>query len=140
MPDRIGTFEMRTLRGPAPETVRRSLELVARPGVDGLVAVRTGTRGRPFVMRSGVDAASLAAAAARWRDYQAAIGSDPIEIVWGGKSWLDFNVRFLVLDVRLLRLTPIPSGGAVGGLNPPSLAWLECEWDLVPLDIAYSSG
>lgn len=140
MPDRIGSFEMRTLRGPAPETVRRTLELVARPGVDGLVIVRTGTRGRPFVMRSGVDAASLDAGATRLRDYQAAIGSDPIEIIWGGKSWLDFNVRFVVLDVRLVQLVPIPPGGAVGGLNPPSLAWLECEWDLVPVSVAYSSG
>jgi len=123
----IGEFEFLTLHG-RPSPPAEQVEVVARGGVDGLGIWRTGVRGQPFRMFSQVDAPSLEIAADEFERYQALIGQDPVEMVQDDviRDW-----KVAVLGVQLVSRYAIMV--PVGGLNFPSLAWLEAEWTLVAI-------
>ncbi|HEY1067230.1 MAG TPA: hypothetical protein VGE52_14010 [Pirellulales bacterium] len=109
-------------------------EVMARSGVRGNGIWLTGVRAKPFQLRSGVDLETLDIGRSLWSQYRSLISADPVEIVWAGvQISLDENLVFKVLDVQIadhFRLPPT----AVGGIRPPSLAWLDCVWTLLPIE------
>lgn len=126
----IGNFAFIALHGdPAPP--REQLEVSARPAVEGVTVTRTGKRGVPFRMRSQVDQASYETARATYRQYVDLIRDDPQVLIQGGVVSTSEFYKVQVLDVRAVRIGPIKS--ASGGLNSPSLGWLECDWDLIAI-------
>lgn len=126
----IGDFSFIALLGQR-EPPRQQLEIEARPSVDGLTIIRTGTRGAPFRLRSQVDAASYNAAWTTFRSYLALIAADPVAMIQGGINSTAEGFKVQVLDVRPVKIGPLKT--PVGGLNAPSLGWLECDWDLVAI-------
>ena len=128
---RIGQFEFLDLEG-NPEQVKRQLTVLARAGVDGHTVVDEGRRGTPFVLRSRVDQQDLAAGRATYGAYAALIGGDPVQLVWQDLDLDGEDFQVLVLDVVQSRLHALAWGSA-GGLNPPSRAWLECDWTLLAI-------
>lgn len=124
----IGDFTFIALLG-GREPPREQLEIEARPSVDGLTIIRTGSRGTPFRLRSQVDAASYNGAWTTFRQYLALIKSDPVVLTQGGIVSTAEGFKVQVLNVHPVKIGPIKS--ASGGLNTPSLGWLECDWDLV---------
>ncbi len=128
----IGSFAFIALYGqPAPPVEQFDRPMV-RAGVDGVGLWKTGRRGRVFAMRSVVDTASLTAAGALWQGYRNSIGADPVALIhngrdYGGEGWL-----VAVMDVRQLKAQQVVT--PVGGLNPPSLGKLTCEWDLIAIE------
>ena len=112
---------------------REQVELLTRPGVPGIAILRQGRRGRPFQLRSFVDAPDLATARNYYVQYAALIGEAPVEIVKAGLSLSGEAFYVQVLDVRPLLIAPLLM--AVGGLNPPSAASIECQWDLVGVEL-----
>lgn len=126
--NRIDTFEFLSLVG-NPEPLKRQVELLARAGVDGVTAVRTGARGVRFTLQSRVDAADRAAARSLFLSYRNLIGQDPVELVWYDLPAIAEEFRVLVLDVRPVAAKSLLS--ASGGLNPPGLGFVVCDWDLV---------
>lgn len=132
MENRIGPFEFIDLAG-NPDTVMPQIGLFVRSGVSGLTLVNDGVRGEPFVLRSKVDVETLAAARATYTFYTGLIGAEPQEIIWQDIDLSAEGTRFSVLKVKQVSCIPIDS--ATGGLFPPSLAWLECDWTLVAIDV-----
>lgn len=124
----LGDFSFIALLGNR-EPPRQQLEIEARPSVDGLTIIRTGSRGTPFRLRSQVDAASYNAAWTTFRSYLGLISADPVVLTQGGIVSTAEGYKVQVLDVRPVRIGPIKT--ASGGLNAPSLGWVECDWDLV---------
>jgi hypothetical protein len=124
----IGDFRFIALLGNR-EPPRQQLEIEARPSVDGLTIIRTGSRGTPFRLRSQVDAASYNAAWTTFRQYLNLTNSDPVVLTQGGIVSTSEGFKVQVLDVRPVRIGPIKTSS--GGLNAPSLGWVECDWDLV---------
>lgn len=125
----LGPFRFITLDG-VPDPSSQSIELIVRPGVDGVAALRTGKRGVPFRAISRVDVDTKADAQELLDAYKAVKESDPLELIWSDHA----RGRVLVLDVRPLDLREILGG--TGGLSANSGGWLECEWDLVLLNPA----
>ena len=124
----IGDFSFIALLGNR-EPPRQQLEIEARPSVDGLTIIRTGSRGTPFRLRSQVDAVSYNAAWTTFRQYLNLTNSDPVVLTQGGIVSTSEGFKVQVLDVRPVRIGPIKTSS--GGLNAPSLGWVECDWDLV---------
>lgn len=128
----IGQFVFLML-SPAPEIIRRELAVIARQGVDGIALMRTGIRGRPFTVRTGVDAENAIDAQAALANYQGLIGADPVNVVYAGLDYAAYGCVYAVRDIR-----PFPVKGmlgAAGGLFPPSFAWVEAEWTLIPISL-----
>jgi len=113
----------------APDLAKMRLELVERPGVDGTGIWETGIRGKPFTLTTRVDAEDLRAAIEAFGRYCAMPESGPVDVVLQDVSYLTYGINFQVLDVRPREICELASSS--GGLNPPSLGWVECEWDLV---------
>jgi hypothetical protein len=131
MVNQIGDFAFLTLRG-QPETVRQQLELIVRPGVAGVGLWKRGMIPTPFHLRSAVDAPDKEAARSFYKLYCRLIGANPVSLVW---SDLDLTsgegYGFSVLKVIPVLITALANSS--GGLNPPSLGWIECDWELVPI-------
>jgi hypothetical protein len=132
MQDQIESFWVLSFQG-TPVGPQEFLEVLARPGVDGLAFWKTGIRGKPFTLRSKVDLVDLEQAVIVFSLYQQLVGADPVGLTWGGIQFGGYGYAFKVLDVRCLRAAAI--AGCVGGLSPPSRGWLEAEWDLVAVRI-----
>lgn len=128
--NQIGDFIFIALLGQR-EPPRQQLEIEARPSVDGLTIIRTGSRGVPFRLRSQVDQGTYNGAWTTFRSYLALINADPVAMVQGGINSTAEGFKVQVLDVRPVKIGPIKSSS--GGLNAPSAAWLECDWDLVAI-------
>jgi hypothetical protein len=129
---KIGPHRFLSLDGVPPVRARQG-EIVVRPGVDGLSFWIHGTRGVPFTVRSRVDYESKAAAMAKRVEYSQLVLAGRQVLVWGDYPLTSDgdDARVMVLDVR-----PVFGGCgelllSSGGLNPPSLGYLECDWDLV---------
>lgn len=104
------------------------LEIVDRPGVDGLGFWRTGVRGMPFELVSGVDVQHLGAGQQKRLAYAALIGSNPLSLVQYDVHWDQVELRFVVLDVE----TQIREIAAlVGGFSQASRAWVRARWTLI---------
>ena len=126
----IGDFQFIALDG-QPELIRQEIELVFRRGVNGAAFWRTGERGRPFRLRSRVDAQSKADAQALYATYKQLVGADPVTLVWSGLDYeLRDGVQVVVVDVTQADCRSLAATGGTG-LNPPSLGWLECDWELM---------
>jgi hypothetical protein len=130
MANAIGDFAFIRL-GPMPEVYRRMLLVLDRPGVNNHVILRTGMKGRPFTVRTGVDAIDLYDGVLATVNYQSIIGTDAVELVYNDVAMSDFRCKFLVLDVKPLEVRALQ--GAIGGLFPPSRAWVTAEWTLLPI-------
>ena len=129
--NKIGPYAFITLRG-QPDALKQRLEIVMRRGVNGVGLFRTGIRGEPFSLESAVDAASKAAARTYFRNYKQLIGADPVDLIWSDlelETGGGFQVA--VLDVVPLDIRTLASSS--GGLNPPSLGWIEARWKLIPI-------
>jgi hypothetical protein len=128
----IGDHQFLRLAG-NPEAIKERLVLLARPGVPGVAIWKSGQRGEPFTLRSIVDQANGPAAWSTYLAYCQLIGKDPVDLVWSGMLLTTETTKIAVLDVRQVRLIGLL--GAIGGLNAPSHALLECEWNLVPVEL-----
>jgi len=126
---KIGAHEFLSLDGVPP--VRESEgQLVVRPGVDGVAFWLTGQRGQPFTLRSRVDCESKAAALAKRYEYAQLVFAGKQKLVWGDHQIeTEDGAQVMVLAVRTLRANELLASS--GGLNAPSLGYLECEWDLI---------
>ncbi len=125
----IGEFQFLSLDG-VPPCRKDELAVIVRPGVDGLAFLITGKRGQPFTLRSRVDCESRDNAMAKRAEYAALVGAGKQTLVWGNYALAsEDDAKVMVLDVR-----PIMAGELLvssGGLNAPSLGYLECDWDLI---------
>ena len=128
MTNSIGEFQFLALHGD-PEPLKEQTVVLARPGVTGVAVWKTGVRGVRFTLRSVVDAESFEAARQLFADYKGSIGQDPVSLIWSDLALDGEGFQVIVLDVRPASIRGILGG--VGGLNPPSLGWCECDWDLV---------
>lgn len=124
----IGSFQFLNLVAP-PDFTKESVMIQVREGVDGALLKTTGRRGQPQRWVSTVDVPALSAAPYLFNEYLTLIGADPVPIVWASIP-LEGQL-FAVLDVRPILMKRVI--GSVGGLNAPSLAILECEWFLFPI-------
>jgi len=132
----IGPYQFVTLTRP-PTGITPGTQLMTRPGVDDVAVWLTGSRGRPFVLRSGCDTVTYALATEAYSLYRTLVGVNPMHLIQGDVTWTNGNIRIVVLDV-------MPAGedgiralmGGVGGLNPPSYGWIECDWTLCFVDIS----
>lgn len=132
MTNSIGPFNFISM-GPAPELYRRALILMERPGVNNHVILRAGMKGRPFNLQTQVDALDLYDGTLAYANYQSYIATNPVPVVYADVAFTTFNVLYLVLDVKAdVRAIQ----GAVGGLFPPSLAWVTADWTLLPIGYA----
>lgn len=131
MENKIGDFQFISLSQP-PQPVLERLEILARPGVNGVAIRKTGRRGEPFPLVSTVDHRSLQAAIDEIKKYARLVDDDPVSVTWSGIGLDAMGIKCQVLAVRPLRLSGLAT--AVGGLNPPSRALLVCVWDLLPID------
>jgi hypothetical protein len=127
----IHTFQFIDLAG-QPDPLKPQIQVVTRAGVDGVTLVNDGTRGTPFVLRSKVDQTSLATARQTFLSYRDLIGGAAVEAVWQDVDLFAEGTLFEVLDVRQVVLRKLAIG--VGGFNPPSEAWLECDWTLIAVE------
>lgn len=100
-----------------------------RPGVIGTEITREGKKGRPFRVQSWVDAVDYDTARLMYDFYRDLITDDPQELVQGGISSVQENFLVQVLDVSVAYAGTIVPGTT--GLNPPSLGYLVCDWDLI---------
>ena len=124
----IGPFQFVNLVAP-PDFTKQSVMIQVREGVDGALLKTTGVRGAPQRWLSMIDTATLDWAALLYNDYLGLGGADPVNVVWSSIPLV--GQLYAVLHVRPLRMQRVL--GSVGGLNPPSLAILECEGTLFPI-------
>lgn len=132
--NQIGEFQFIALQGdPIPPA--QHLEVEHRAGVDGISIARLGVQGVPFRMLSQVDQASYSKARREFIKYQKLQGDEPQLLIHNNLVSTDEDYK-----VQVLRVWITPGGlrriaGASGGLNSPSLAMLECEWELIAVSI-----
>lgn len=112
-----------------PDGIKRQILVQTRGGVDGNAFWRTGRRARQFTLRSRVDLPTFAHGFLLYGMYAQLIGEDPVPLVYSGSDLSEFGILVEVVDVRMAEHFGTVSG--TGGINPPSLAFLECDWDLV---------
>ena len=128
----IGEFQFIALQG-HPIPPREQPEVISRGGVDGVGVWRTGKRGEPFELVSQVDVASMDGARRLFKQYVDTIAQDPVVLVQDNYDYSAEGWKVVVLDVQQRQRHAIIS--AVGGLNSPSRAFLECAWKLVAIEI-----
>lgn len=129
----IGQFAFISLTGEV-EPLKEEIEIVRRPGVDGVGLWKTGSRGRPHTLVSGVDVADVWTARYLYSLYRTLIGANPVPMVWQGWSSQQDSFNVVVLDVRIQRDGIFALLNSTPGLNAnPAYAWLNCEWDLVAI-------
>jgi len=131
--NQIDAFAFISLDG-NPQALKKQLTPLARAGVDGTTLLDEGSRGRAFTLRSKVDQANVTTGWRTLQEYKDLIGTDPVDLIWNDAELSEDTVQVAVLDVTLARLVAL--AGGTGGLNPPSLAWLECDWTLLPIDVS----
>lgn len=131
----IGEQEFIAIHG-AWSPPAEAISVDQRPGVDGSEITAHGKKGRPFVLTTFVDQVTYPIALGTIHNYQLYIDNPPVPLVLHGRSSETVGVNgFLVqvLDVEMqdcFTLAP----GAMGGINPPSLAWLICNWTLIAIE------
>lgn len=133
----IGSFPFLDLKGNV-ELLAEQTRLIVRPGVAGSGVVLTGVRGEPFTLRSKVDAPSIAAAQFFYEEYLTYVGDGVFSVIHYGYSFAEDGYGFLVLKVKpaIVRANLM----CLGGLNPPSLGWLECDWTLCCVALNQTGG
>lgn len=130
----IGDHEFLSLSFPSP--VKERPLAMDRPGVTGSAIWLTGERGKPFTVRSTCDAYHLNHAIELFLEYRTLIGQDPVDLIWNDYHVTDENTKVAVLDVRRVPDRIFRMAGATQGLNPPSLGWIEADWELLLLPVS----
>lgn len=125
----LGDFEFLSLDFPG--LFKERPLVLDRPGVEGSAVWLTGKRGKLFTVRSTVDCRDLTDATMLLTEYRDSIGGDPVDMVWDNQAVTTEETKIVVLDVRTVPGRVFRMAGATPGLRPPSLAWLEVEWDLI---------
>lgn len=125
----IGGMPVIEIQG-APDLPKQKLAVEDRPGVDGIAFWETGHRGQQFTMTTRAAYGTLILAADALILYQAMIDSDPVSLIYGGLVYDSIGVRYQVIDVRCNQLSLLAN--ATDGLY----GWIECSWDLVPVQYA----
>jgi hypothetical protein len=111
---------------------REHAEITQRPGIAGTGLWLQGTFGDQFTLRSRVDEESMEAASDLMRGYSLSVGTI-VQLVKDDLDYYDaYVVKFLVVAVRQVTMHAIETSS--GGLNAPSAAWLEADWDLVAVE------
>ena len=128
---KIGTTKVLFWLGQPPQFLRQEIVADQRPGVDGTELTRIGTRGVPFQLGSQVDVHDIDDGWTVFHSYLDLINGDPLPLMWYDRQSVVSGFKVQVLDVRMVRLHTITN--AIGGLNPPSGAFLECVWDLLAI-------
>ncbi len=130
----IGNFDFLILAGTVVPPSPR-IEPFTRPGIDGVGFMNLGRQPEPFTLRSKVDAADLAAAYDEFELYLGLKDQNPVSLVKDGLASASSRAPFLVkvIDVKLAVCRAVI--GVVGGISPPSGAWLEADWHLVAVEI-----
>lgn len=128
----LDQFDFLALHG-NPDPLKEEVLVLSRPGVDGVAVWKIGKRGQKFTLRSVCDARDIAHARDLFCQYKALIGADPVSLTWADLPLANESAKVVVLDVRAATLKTILGG--VGGLNPPSTGWVECDWDLVAVEV-----
>ena len=131
--NQIGAFKFLDLVG-GIRLPQEESELLVRPGVDGVGIKFQGLRGKPFTLHSKVDAEDLADAHTAGRNYQQLVNNGFLySVAQQGIDYTNFGVEFAVLEVQNIRV----SGRllVMGGLFPPSLAWIEADWTLIAVSV-----
>lgn len=129
----IGIFRFAGMVGnPEPPSDVPSLD--ERAGVRGTEITREGLKGRPFIVRTWVDMASYEDAWLEFRAYLALRSGDAVELVHAGISTQAVEGYLVnVLNVVPVDIRPIRPGA--GGINPPSLGLVVCDWELVAVPL-----
>ena len=91
-----------------------------------------GKRGITFVLISKVDAITKARARALHARYKKLITADPVVLIWSSIN-LRVTEKFLVAVLDVVPIDVRGLGSAAGGLNPPSLGFIACEWTLIAI-------
>ncbi len=129
----IGQFGFISLRGSLDVPTEQIDRETIRRGVHGIGLWKTGRRARRSRVRTAVDAQSLSEARTYLAMYRLLIGEDPAIVIQNDHHFDAANqCRFAVLVVRETQMQWV--GAACGGLNPPSLAYLVCEWELIGIE------
>lgn len=129
--NKIGNERFLSLQG-QPGLLKTNIERLQRPGVNGTGFWDVGKHGQPFGLRSQCDYASFAEAIEAARRYATLIDEKPVTVLYGGVDLGGGEVVYQVLSVQIAGVTALGSASD-GGLNPPSLGWLEAEWTLEPV-------
>lgn len=109
---------------------REMLEMDQRNGVDGTEFTLIGKKGEPFQLFTQVDAENYDAAVTNFQfGYLPLIEAEPQTLIHNGVNHDGNGFKVKVLGVTCVKMKAITS--AVGGLYPPSNAWLEAVWDLI---------
>ena len=126
----IGNFAFIALDG-QPDIPKPSVEVVARPGVNGLGFFQTGTRGEPFVLRSFTDASDFQFARFLASSYTQLIGTIQ-PMIWSGLNMAADNIFVMILNVRPIEVRAVAGGMGVTVTNPGAICI--CEWLMVAVD------
>ena len=129
----IGQFNFLELRG-VPDFIGERMEAIQRPGVDGTTFRKLGQHGRPFQCLSRADMLNVAEANNYAKEYKDLLGQGSQELFRAGIPYSIYSVAFVVLGVKpvVTRALSTSAGGLHGTL---ARAWLECIWQLMPVDI-----
>ena len=128
--NKIGNHQFLFLRGPWQPPVEH-VRVESRPGIDGVELTRLAKHGQPFRWLSQVDAAHGHEAHDFLIAYRELVGQDPVTVVKDNRNSDTDGFKCAVLAVEQVRLVAL--GTAMGGLNPPSRAWLECAGTLIAI-------
>lgn len=128
--NRIGPFTFVRLSQP-PQFAQQQLAIRSRPGVDGVMLQRLGTRADPFQCESFVDAPTLLDAYELYRQYTTIVGIGAVPVIWGGIPMLANYHVYHVTHVEPVEIRAIVQGH--GGLNGISYAFTRCLWTLQPV-------
>lgn len=130
MVNSIGAYNVRNwLRGMPPQTLGPTLQVLEYPGQDYQAFRELGIRSEQFKMESIVDFATAARCYQELADYKNIVGDGAYQIIWNNLNFDTLSIRVVVLGVRAKAVQQ--RAIICGGLNPPSLVDLHCEWDLM---------
>ena len=94
--NKIGAYTFIDIRGPF-DLRQEQIELFARPGFDGVIARKTGNRGKPFTITTISYATDFVAAQTAINTFHAnLVGADPVEIIRFSQN----EGTFLILSVN----------------------------------------
>lgn len=105
-----------------PDPMGHEVEVVHRPGSDGIAYRVIGHRSDEFVLRTSVDHDNIAATLTAIEAYKALQGTLITVLDDRGRTW----VGLLVLNVREITARKIV--GADSGVSTSKGAWQVCEW------------
>ena len=112
MADSIGSETFITLEGSPPDDPSVQLQVITRPGVDGVSFRKLGTQPKPFVLKSYEDFSTQENARDAFKEYKALKGDSTVELVWHSVSE-DYKVK--VLEVMQESITA--ANKLLGGVN-----------------------